>query len=65
MRVLTLGTNKISETFQIVNFDDADVVVKAKGLYQSKMDLKSDITLKVISSQNAERHAVRVPVKTK
>ncbi len=62
---LTLGTNKSVETFQVVYSDDADVVVKAKRLDQSKMDLVSDVALKVISGQKAERHAIRVPVETK
>ncbi|KTF82265.1 hypothetical protein cypCar_00035318 [Cyprinus carpio] len=62
---LTLGTNKSIETFQVVYSDDADVVVKAKRLDQSKMDLESDVAPKVISGQQAERHTIRIPVKTK
>lgn len=62
---MTLGTNKSVETFQVVYSDDADVVVKAKRLDQSKMDLESDVALKVISGQKAERHVIRVAVKTK
>lgn len=62
---LTLASNKSVETFQVVYSDDADVVVKAKRLDQSEVNLESDVTLKVISGQKAERHTVRVPVKTK
>lgn len=62
---LTLATNKSVETFQVVDSDDADVVVKAKRLDQSKMDLEGDVALKVISGQKAERHAIRIPVKQK
>lgn len=62
---LTLASNKSVETFQVVYSDDADVVVKAKRLDESEVDLESDVTLKVISGQKTERHAVRVAVKTK
>jgi len=62
---LTLGTDKSVETFQVVYSDDADVVIKAKRLDQSEVNLESDVTLKVISGQKAERHTIRVPVNTK
>lgn len=65
LKFFSFVTNNVRKALHVVDSDDADVVVEAKGLNEGEMDLQSNVTLEVISGQKAEGHAVRVPVKTK
>lgn len=55
--------NNLWDALHVIDSHNADVIIKAEGLDESEVNLKSYITLKGISCQHTERHTVWVSVK--
>lgn len=65
-QLICFVADNLSQTLHVAHSDDADVVVKAEGLNEGEVDLQSDVAFELlIHGQDAEGHAVRIPVETK